>query len=66
MTTEGEYYGVLMNDKCETLARLPALCDIVNEKFIFDYHTGNLRESRIYKINELISEARKVQEEKEK
>lgn len=66
MTTEGEYYGILMNDKCETLARLPSLSDIVNEKFIFDYHTGNLRESRIYKINELISMARKVQEEKEK
>ncbi len=66
MTTDGNYYGVLMNDKCETIARLPALCDIVNEKFIFDYHTGNLRESRIYKINELISMARKVQEEKEK
>ncbi|MCM1167894.1 MAG: hypothetical protein NC401_18065, partial [Ruminococcus sp.] len=52
--TNGEFYGVLMNEKCETLARLPYLCDVWNGELYFDYPTGNLRKSRIFTLNELI------------
>lgn len=52
--TNGEFYGVLMNEKCETLARLPNLCDVWNGELYFDYPTGNLRKSRIYTLDELI------------
>ena len=58
VTGDGFRYGLLLNSTCETLAYLPYLCDYVGEKLIFDYPTGNLRESRIYNINELIGLAR--------
>lgn len=61
--TDGEFYGVLMNDKCEILARLPRLCDVYNGNLIFDYPTGNLRKSRIYILNELIDIAQKKEKE---
>lgn len=60
ITTEGERYGLLLNNKCETLARLPYLCDIVGNELIFDYPTGNLRKSRIYHMNELVELAREL------
>lgn len=52
-TTEDTYYGVLMNDKCEELARLPYLCDVCGGKAVFDYPTGNIRSVRIYGTDEL-------------
>lgn len=55
MRTDGEFYGVLMNEKCETLAKLPYLCDVFGGELYFDYPTGNLRKSRIYILNELIA-----------
>ena len=58
ITTEGEFYGILMNDECEELAKLPNLCDIYDGNAVFDYPTGNIRFKRIYKIDELISIAR--------
>lgn len=54
ITTDGEFYGILMNDKCEVLAKLPNLCDIYNGQAVFDYPTGNIRFVRIYKLNELL------------
>ena len=59
VTAEGEYYGQLLNEKCEVIADLPYLCDVIEERLIFDYPTGNLRETRIYNINELIAMAQK-------
>ena len=58
ITADGLRYGLLLNGKCEPLAYLPYFCDIVGNKLIFDYPTGNLRESRIYNISELIERAR--------
>lgn len=57
MTADGYCYGQLLNEKCEILADLPYLCDIVGERLFFDYPTGNIRETRIYNINELIETA---------
>lgn len=59
ITADNFRYGLLLNSKCEKLAYLPYLCDIMEGKLIFDYPTGNLRESRIYHINELIELTRK-------
>lgn len=57
ITVDGDFYGILMNDKCEALAHLPYLCDVVGNELYFDYPSGNMRKSRIYNINELIKMA---------
>lgn len=53
VTTDGSKYGVLMNNKCETLAQLPYLNDIVNGTLVFDYPAGNIKISPIYELSEL-------------
>lgn len=53
VTADGERYGLLLNQDLETLARLPGLCDVVNDKLIFDYQMGELRQSRFYSLQEL-------------
>lgn len=60
ITSEGDRYGLLLNENCETIAYLPYLCDFVDGKLIFDYRTGNLRCTRIYSIDELIAMADSV------
>lgn len=57
VTVDDYYYGVLMNSKCETLAMLPCLSDVLDNELYFDYPTGNMRKSRIYNIDELIKMA---------
>lgn len=57
VTVDDYYYGVLMNSKCETLATLPCLSDVLDNELYFDYPTGNMRKSRIYNIDELIKMA---------
>lgn len=54
INTEGERYGLLLNSDFEVLAKLPGLCDVWNGSFIFDYESGNLRQCRLYSIQELI------------
>lgn len=58
ITADGYYYGQLLNESCEVLAELPYLCDIDGELLLFDYPSGNVRESRIYDINQLIKIAK--------
>ena len=53
ISAQGERYGLLLNENCETLTRLPNLCDIVDGELIFDYPSGDLRRSRIYSLQEL-------------
>ena len=57
ITEDGTFFGLLLNGRCETLARLPYLCDIVGGELVFDYPTGNLRKSRIYGADELVAMA---------
>lgn len=52
--TDGSFYGVLMNDSCEELARMPYLCDVNGSVLFFDIPTGNIRSTRVYKSSELI------------
>lgn len=48
-------YGLLLNEELETLAILPALCDIVGDTLIFDDNHGNLHESPIFTVEELLA-----------
>mgnify|MGYP006992394513 FL=1 len=56
--TDGSYYGILLNGKCEVLAELPYLCDVVGEDLYFDYPTGSVRKTHIYNMEELLTLAR--------
>ena len=63
VSTQGDRYGLLMDEECRVLARLPKLCDIVDGTLVFDYSSGNLRQSRIYSTRELIALAEQYKEE---
>lgn len=54
ISAEGEKYGLLLDEKLETLAYLPGLSDIADGKLVFDYGYGDLRECRLYSLQELI------------
>lgn len=54
ITADGYCSGQLLNEKCEVLAELPYLCDVMGETLIFDYPTGTIRKSNIYSIEELM------------
>lgn len=52
--TQGERYGLLLDGELQTLAYLPDLCDITQDGvLVFDDMLGNLRQSRIYSVQEL-------------
>lgn len=53
VSAAGERYGLLLDDKLQTLAYLPKLCDISGDKLVFDYKSGNLRQCRLYSLQEL-------------
>ncbi len=53
-TAQGERYGLLLDQELETLAVLPDLCDVLDGRLIFDYSSGDLRETKIYSLQELI------------
>ena len=66
VTSQGTRYGLLLDENCETLARLPNLCDILPDgTLLFDDMRGNLRQSRIYSIQELLALAKNSKEETE-
>lgn len=53
--TTGSRYGLLLNHDLEKLAYLPHLCDVTEDGLIFDYGSGNLRQCRLYSLQELIA-----------
>lgn len=54
VSTQGERYGLLLNEDCQPLADLPNLCDVLEDgTLVFDDMMGNLRRSRIYSLQEL-------------
>ena len=56
ITAQGDRYGLLLDENLETLAKLPNLCDILEDgTLVFDDMRGNLRQSRIYSTQELIA-----------
>lgn len=55
ISASGERYGLLLDEKLQTLARLPGLCDYAEGMFIFDYASGNLRQCPLYSLEELVA-----------
>lgn len=53
MGTIGGRYGLLLDENLQPLAELPGLCDVVDDKLIFDFKSGNLRQCRLYSLQEL-------------
>lgn len=53
ISAEGERYGILLNSRLQKLAYLPNLCDIAGDMLVFDYKSGNLRQCRLYSLQEL-------------
>lgn len=54
ITTEGKRYGLLLNKQLATLAYLPDLCDVTDEMIIFDDHSGYLKQTCLYSLDDLI------------
>lgn len=51
---QGNRYSLLLNESGEVLARMPGLCDVLEDgTLVFDDQFGNLRQSRIYSPQEL-------------
>ena len=56
ITAQGQRYGLLLDENCDTLADLPGLCDVLADgTLVFDDTRGDLRQSRIYSIQELLA-----------
>lgn len=58
ITTDGKKYGLLLDSDGETIAEFPDLCDVLDDTVFFDYPTGNVRQTHIYNIEELVETAR--------
>ncbi|MBQ7681122.1 MAG: protein kinase [Oscillibacter sp.] len=57
ITAQGEWYGLLLDEHLDTLARLPNLCDVLGNRVVFDYPSGELKESPLYSLEDLLSMA---------
>lgn len=51
--TQMERYGLLLNQKLQTLAHLPDICDVYGETVVFDYKNGSVRACSLYSLEEL-------------
>ena len=66
VTAEGDRYSLLLDANLEVIAELPDLCDVLPDgTVVFDDTVGDLRQSRIYAIEELIAIAKQEYEEAE-
>lgn len=55
ISVDGSRYGLLLDENCETVAQCPELCDILGDRLIYDTTKGELRETRIYTLDELVT-----------
>ena len=58
ISTDGTFYGILMNSNCESLAKIPYLCDIVDDMLVSDYPAGKIKLSPVYELDELKEQAK--------
>lgn len=54
VSSEGKRYGILLDENFQKLAELPNLCDVIGDMLFFDYESGNLRQCRLYSLQELV------------
>lgn len=55
VNSEGQKYGLLIDQKLQTVAYLPNLCDLTDTGAVFDYRDGTLRQCPLYSLEELIA-----------
>lgn len=55
ISTSDQRYGLLLDEKLQTLGALQGLCDISDGMLVFDYGDGMLRQCRLYSLEELIA-----------
>ncbi len=65
ISAAGERYGLLLNEDWQKLAFLPGLCDIMGNRLIFDCGAGNLRQSCLYSLEELVRMGEEALRDKE-
>lgn len=53
ISAEGERYGILLDADLQKLAYFPRLCDVAGDILVFDYESGDLRQCRLYSLQEL-------------
>ncbi len=58
ISTDGKFYGVLMNSDCEPIAKIPYLCDVVDDMLISDYPAGKIKQTPVYELDELKERAK--------
>ena len=59
ITAQGTRYGLLLDSNGSAIADIPELCDILPDgTLVFDDMRGNLRQSRIYSMQELLALAK--------
>ena len=54
ISADGKKYGILLDDKFQKIACLPELCDVWEDRLVFDYGSGDLRQCSIYSLRELV------------
>lgn len=52
---DGTRYGILLDDRLQQLAYLPNLCDAYDNRLVFDYPSGDLRQCHLYSLEELLA-----------
>lgn len=53
VSTDGNFYGVLMDENCGEIAIIPRLCDVSGGRLICDFPSGNIKTSPVYSLSEL-------------
>ncbi len=54
ISAAGERYGILLDSDLQKLAVLPGLCDVAGDRLVFDYESGDLRQCKLYSLEELL------------
>lgn len=66
ISTEGKRYGLVLDKDLQVIAKLPDLCDIIDgNDLIFDDQSGNLRQCRLYSLQELKELGERYREKEE-
>jgi len=55
VTTDAEYYGILLDRSGRPIARLPGLRDIKDHTFLFDYGNGAIYQTRVLGLKDILN-----------
>lgn len=54
VTADGYRYGQILDSDFEIIAQLPYLCDVIDDKLLFDHPSGTVCISQIYQLDQLV------------